>query len=103
MTAGGRQVSPTVAGPIRITVGFKPRADGTFRIDLPPGIAVVGSVVGATARRRPNSPGRARAPGRVRRITESSTPRCGRMATQQQHEMAMSVGPGSLPLLPPRP
>ncbi|WP_433890342.1 Ig-like domain-containing protein [Streptomyces sp. CA-111067] len=32
ITAGGRQVSTTVASPTQIKVGFKPKADGTFRV-----------------------------------------------------------------------
>jgi hypothetical protein len=32
ITAGGRQVSTTVAGPTQVKVSFKPHADGTFRV-----------------------------------------------------------------------
>ncbi|GII30123.1 Ig-like domain-containing protein [Planotetraspora mira] len=32
ITAGGRQVAATVAGPTQVKVSFKPHADGTFRV-----------------------------------------------------------------------
>ncbi|MFJ2958975.1 Ig-like domain-containing protein [Streptomyces sp. NPDC087270] len=48
LTAGGRQVSTTVAGPTRISTSFKPNADGTFRV-----VVAAPGWAGGTATRTP--------------------------------------------------